>query len=255
MSNTTANQAKRVKSNNIVINTTRLKQMGFLSLDGENTLLNDDYREIKRPLLRNIRGKAAHPIPRANLIQVTSSNQGEGKTFNAINLALSLAMELDHTVLLIDADVIQSSVTQTLGISNEQGLTNYLSGEINNLSSVMLNTNIPKLSILPAGTQHQLSSELLDSELMEGLIDELSERYKDRIVVIDTPPLLLTNEARVLASQVGQIVFIVEKNRTQHQEILQALSFLDQDMAVGIVLNKAYSMEQRKQYGYYAKRI
>ena len=237
-------------SKKIEIDLEQLNDMGFITSLGTDTLLNEEFREIKRPLLRNIKGKSAHEIERANLIQVTSSLQGEGKTFTSVILAMSIAMELDYRVLLVDADVIKSSISKVLGIEFEAGLTEYLQGSVHDLSEVMLNTSIPKLSILPAGKRHKLSTELLNSDFMDNLINELSVRYKDRIVIIDSPPLLETNESRVIANKVGQIVFVVEHNKTTQSSIKNALSLLDPGMVIGLVINKNRSGSKNNYYYY-----
>ena len=238
------------QSQKVEIDIERLKNLGFITSLESNTLLNEEFREIKRPLLHNIKGKSAHTIEKANLIQVTSSIQGEGKTFTSINLAIAIAMELDHTVLLVDADVIKSSVSKTLGIQSETGLTDYLKGDVSHLSEVMLKTSIPKLTVLPAGSRQDLSTELLNSDFMDNLFDELSGRYKNRVVIIDSPPLLETNESRVIAHKVGQIVFIVEHNKTTQTSIKNALSLLEPEMVIGLVMNKNRSGTNSQYYGY-----
>ena len=238
-------------SQKVDVDLERLKDMGFITSLETRNLLSEEFREIKRPLLQNIKGKGAHTIERANLILVTSSVQGEGKTFTAINLAMAFAMELDYRVLLVDADVIKSSVSKTLGIQADHGLTDYLQGQVTDLSEVLLKTNIPKLSVLPAGSVHELSAELLNSEFMDNLINELSNRYKDRVVIIDSPPLLETNESRIIAHKVGQIVFVVEHNKTTQTSIKSALSLLDPEMVIGLVLNKNRSgAKSSYYYGY-----
>ncbi len=225
----------------VEINKENLSEMGFIVAEDENSLINEEFRRIKGPLLRNIKGKSAHPIERANLIQVTSSLQSEGKTYNAINLAMSIAMELDYKVLLVDADVIKPSVANTLDIETDKGLIEYLSGDVECLSEVLLSTNISKLTILPAGQKNNLSVELFNSDVMMHLFNELSERYSDRIVIIDSPPILLTNEATILAQKVGQLVFVIEHNTTEMSNVEQAIEKLPADAVIGVVLNKARS--------------
>jgi len=238
-------------SREVNIDLKNMQNMGFLVPHGSNSVLNEEYRQIKRPLINNIRGKSAYPIERANLIQVTSSLQGEGKTFTSINLAIAVAMEMDLNVLLVDADVIKSSVTRILINRNEKGLTDYLSGDVKELSDVLLATNIPKLKLLPAGTRNQLSTELLNSHYMEQLISEFSQRYDNRVVIIDSPPMLQTNEARILAHKVGQIVFVVEQNKTPQDAVKNALALIDREMVVGLVMNKSRTGKQGGYYGYY----
>ena len=234
----------------------KMDHLGFLTPDSSNTILQEEYRQIKRPLLRNIRGKSAHPIKNANIIQVTSSLQSEGKTFTAINLALTFAKELDFNVLLVDADTIKSSMTRSL-VNNKKitettlGLTDYLSGEVKDLSKLMLRTNIPKLNLLPAGSRNLLSTELLNSKYMEKLITEFSQRYKNRIVVIDSPPILQTNDARILAQKVGQIIFVVQQNKTGQSVVKDALSLLEPESVIALIMNKSRTGRKNEYYGYY----
>lgn len=249
-----SDKAQKRKSSLVELDLKNLTQLGFLVPDSNNTVLQEEYRQIKRPLLRNIRGESAHPIKNVNIIQVTSSLQSEGKTFTAINLALTFARELDFNVLLVDADTIKSSITRTL-INNKKikettlGLTDYLSGEVKDLSKLMLRTNIPKLNLLPAGSRNLLSTELLNSEYMESLISEFSQRYKNRIVVIDSPPILQTNDSRILAHKVGQIVFVVEQYKTEQSVVKKALALLDPEMVVGLVMNKSRTTSESGYYG------
>jgi len=239
------------KSKRVELDIDYLSSMGFLVPNSANTIMNEEYRQIKRPLIRNIQGKSAHPIDNANIIQVTSSLSGEGKTFTAINLALAFAMELDYNVLLVDADTIKSSITRTLLNETFIGLTDYLSGEVDDVSDVMLATNIEKLRILPAGSRHLLSTELLNSQYMGKLIEEFSHRYANRVVIFDSPPLLQTNDARILSHRVGQLVFVVEQNKTPQAVVKSAVELLDPDMVVGVVMNKTRSTVQGGYYGYY----
>ncbi len=237
-------------SQSVEIDIKHLINQGFLNPDDAQSEINEEFRQIKRPLLNNIRGKSAHVIDKANLIQVTSSLQGEGKTFNAINLALAMAMEMDFKVLLVDADVVKPSVAKELNIKTDKGLIEYLSGEVSELSELMLNTNIPKLTILPAGNRHNLTTELVSSDVMEHLFTELSGRYSDRVVIIDSPPILQTNESVLISQKVGQIVFIVEQNSTAQSDVESAISKLDANAVIGVVMNKSRSGETGSYYGY-----
>lgn len=229
-----------------------LADQGIIIPSEERSVLNEEYRKIKQPLINNIKGKSAQVIDRANLIQVTSSIPGEGKTFTAINLAMAISREFDNTVLLVDADLLRPSLNDVLAFNEKRGLSDYLSGKVNNLADVLLTTNIPKLTLLPAGTQHHLTSELFSSELMDNLFLELSERYSDRIIIIDSPPVLRTNEANILAKKVGQIVFVIEQNRTTQAEVKNALAHFDNNSVIGIVMNKSRSNDSSDYgYGYY----
>jgi receptor protein-tyrosine kinase len=212
--------------------------------------LAEQLRIIKRPLLANTRDGEARAIPRANLIQVVSAMPGEGKTFFAVNLAMSIAMEVDHSVLLVDADVLRPSVLARLGIEPCPGLMDVLDSKTMSLADVMLRTNVPKLSLLPAGTANAKSTEMLASAAMADLLDELAAKYADRIVVFDSPPLIPTTESRVLASRVGQVVMVVEADHTTHAQVAQAYAAVEKCPVVLSVLNKCTGKGAREAYGY-----
>ena len=188
----------------IVLDMEYLSQKGMVDHSAERRIINEEFRTIKRKVISNVFGPLAKTLERSNIVMVTSSKPGEGKTFSAVNLALSIASEQDKTVLLVDADVLRPNVMKTLGLKNKEGLIEYLLGEKSSVADVMKSTNIPNLKIIGAGKPHRLSNELLASEIMQKTIDEFSTRYKDRIVIIDTPPLLGINETSVLANLAGQ---------------------------------------------------
>lgn len=215
----------------------------------ERSRINEEYRFIKRKLLTNAFGKAAHLLKNPNIILVTSTNPDEGKTFTAINLALSIALEQDKTVLLIDADVVNPSIGTELKYDSTSGLLDYLMGHIDDIGKVIYNTNIDKLKLLPAGSRHHLSHELLASTRMDSLTKELASRYPDRIIILDSPPLLGVSETQVLASLSGQAVVVVEESKTQNSGIVKAVKMLDPDMAIGFVMNKSNELK-RQNYGY-----
>jgi receptor protein-tyrosine kinase len=184
---------------------------------------------------------------------VTSALPGEGKTFCAINLAMSLSIEVDTSVLLVDADVVRPDVLSQLGVTAEKGLLDLLSDPGLDVGDVLLKTNVPKLSLLAAGTHHDRSTELLASAAMERLLAELSSRYPDRVIIFDAPPLLVTNEAKVLASRMGQVVLVVEAESTSRSAVEQAMATLTQCPIVMSVLNKGRGPIQGHGYGsYYA---
>lgn len=229
-----------------------LQQAGMVVPDSSRSKIKEEYRHIKRPLLMNASGKGTSVIKHANLIMVSSAHPNEGKTFSAINLALSIAAERDKTVLLVDADVVRPSVAGFLGIKTDAGLVDYLIDGNLELSDILVKTDLPTLSILPAGNPHHLSTELLASEGMHHLMEELSTRYSDRIVIFDAPPLLVTTEACVLASMMGQIVLVVEAERTTRADIREALERLhpNPEIAVGLILNKSLRAAENAYYGY-----
>ncbi|NOY61571.1 MAG: polysaccharide biosynthesis tyrosine autokinase [Gammaproteobacteria bacterium] len=218
----------------------------------ERSQLIEEYRRIKRPLLNNVAAVGATVVDNASLIMVTSSVPDEGKTFTAVNLAMSIAMERDKAVLLVDADVAKPSISALLGIESEVGLVDYLTGEVPSLSDLILSTDVPNLRILPAGRTHPHATELLSSASMRDMMREFSSRYEDRIVIFDSPPLLAANEAAVLAELMGQIVLVVEAEKSRQAGVLEALALLNPDQIIGLVLNKCRQPSKEDYYsGYY----
>ena len=239
-------------STNVNIDFALLEEQGMLNPVSGNNRLAEEYRAIKRPLLNNAFGKTAQEVEQGNLIMISSALPGEGKSYSTINLAMSMASELDRTVLLVEADVARPAICKYLGIpAPEKGLIDYLDDSSIKLSSIILNTNVPKLSILPAGRYHQHATELLASENMKALMEELSHRYPDRVVLFDSPPLLITSEAVALSELVGQLVLVVEAGKTQQDIIKEALTKLNPDLVVGVLLNKMEGGSRPGYGGYY----
>ena len=232
------------------VNLAKLRQYGIVTPDEGKTRIAEQFRVIKRPLLKN----AFHPeskVKNGNMIMVTSSLAGEGKSFCAVNLAISIATEMDHTVLLIDADVARPTVPRILGLGTEKGLLDVLTDEKLDVSDVLIKTNIEKLTLLTAGTRHSYATELLASQGMGALMKEIGQRYHDRIVIFDSPPLLLTSEARVLATQMGQIVLVVEAERTPQQTVKESLRQIESCDVINLIYNKANAFAGEEYYGYY----
>ena len=230
--------AIRSTTRKVDLDLARMRDLGMVTAAGGRTALVEDFRIIKRPLIkRAFADRAPGDLP-GNLIMVTSSLPGEGKTYCAINLAMSIAMELDHTVLLVDADVARPSVLRTLGLPAQRGLMDILVDDTLDLSDVMLRTNVPTLAILPAGTSTPRATELLASAAMTNLVMEIAHRYPDRIVIFDSPPLLLTSEARVLATHMGQIAVVVESETTTQHAVKESLSQLEGCANVNLIYNK-----------------
>ncbi|CDG83266.1 XrtA-associated tyrosine autokinase [Janthinobacterium agaricidamnosum] len=232
------------------LNLDRLHQLGMVTHDGGRTSVAEDFRIIKRPLLRYAR-EAAATTKHGNLIIVTSALPGEGKTYCAVNLAMSIAMEMDITVLLVDADVARPSVLKVLGLGAEPGLMDILLNDQLEMSEVILKTNIPTLSILPAGRSNKHATERLASRTMSRLLDEISSRYADRIVIFDSPPLLITTEANVLAAQMGQVVMVVEAETTTQHAVREALRQIDGCPHINLIYNKTKAFSGGDYYGYY----
>lgn len=224
----------------VVIPFDELQAKGFLTPAIPRGTTAEEFRTIKRPLLKNIAGQAATQIGNANLIMVTSALEGDGKTYCSLNLAMSIAMEQDKTVLYVDADVLKASAGKLLGIPpNTPGLIDILMDDTTEPEDVILSTNMDKLNILPAGTSHERATELLAGNGMQRLMMELSDRYADRVIVFDSSPLLLTTESAVLASFMGQIVFVAAANITPRHAVQEALEQIGPEKMVTVMLNKA----------------
>lgn len=249
---TKAEPASDRKSRQVELDFLKMQRAGLLVPGQPRSQLEEEIRIIKRPLLDNVKGSSAVRPERANLIMVTSSTAGEGKTQIALNLAVSMAMELDHTVLLVEADVIRPSALDRIGVRADKGLLDLLQNPDMDLSEVLLRTNVPKLTLLPTGTGNARSTELLASGAMSHLLNELASKYNDRVIVFDTPPLLSTTESRVLAAQMGQVVMVVEAIKTPLPMVKQAFATLEDLPVVMTVLNKYRGPKGHNTYGYYA---
>lgn len=239
------------RSERIEIDLARLTDLGFVSPRAPRSQIADEFRVVKRALLANLSGVAQSPVDHSNLIMVTSAVPAEGKTFVAINLAISLAMELDKHVLLVDADIARPSVMRQLAIDRSVGFLDILADPTRDMSKMLLRTNIDKLTILPAGAPRALATEMMASGAMRTLLNEMVSRYPDRVIVFDSPPLLPSTEARVLATFMGQVVFVVAAERTPQKTVMQALATIDACPVVMPLLNKASQSEVGSYYGYY----
>jgi protein-tyrosine kinase len=215
---------------------------GYVTPNASRTPLAEQFRIIKRPLIANASGRGADMVSHGNRIMVTSAMPGEGKSFTALNLAMSIAMELDLHVLLVDADVARPSLMQVLGLPPGPGLLDLLTQPGMAMSAALLRTNVDKLSLLPSGSAHPRATELLASDAMERLLDEMGQRYPDRLIIFDSPPLLPTTESRVLATLMGQVV-VVQAGRTLQSQVDQALATIDACPVKLLVLNQATGTE------------
>ncbi len=216
-------------------------------------LFQDEYRRIKRPLLSNAFGRSSSLVDNGNLIMVTSSIPGEGKTYTSTNLALSIAREKDVTVLLVDCDISRRGVSRLLQVEKYPGLVDVVDNETVSLEEVLLTTDIPHLRLLPAGSHYDYITELLASKRMKQVVEEIASRYPDRIIIFDSPPILATPETQVVGNLVGQIVFVIETGKTPQAVVEDAIASLPEDKAVGVILNKNEGASGRSgyYYGYY----
>jgi protein-tyrosine kinase len=235
------------------LNLKKLAALGCLTPDAPRSRIAEEFRHLKRTLLANAAGKSPTPIKNANLVMITSSVPGEGKTFSALNLAMSLAMEIDRTVLLVDADVARPSLPGLLDLPDCKGLLDALEQKSSDINEYLIHTNVEKLTILPSGAKRPMATELLGSDAMNEMLDELSARYPERIIIFDSPPLLATTESRVLATHMGQIVFVVSAERTLRSEVKQGLAAIESCPVKLLLLNKANAAPSGGYggYGYY----
>lgn len=244
--------ATHPRSDKIVkIDRAALRGAGLAPNPAQERRLASEYRNIKRPLLGAALGRGREPrVQAGNVIMVASALPGEGKTYTSINLAMSIALERDVTVLLADADLAKPHISRTFGVSEEPGLLDVLRGDVEDVETAIIPTDVAGLSILPAGRRTETATELLASNRMEQIIGELNRRDPNRIVLFDSPPLLLTSESRVLAGLVGQIVIVVRAASTPQKAVLEALSALGEGRPVGLVLNQREGSVHDTYYGY-----
>ncbi|MFZ3137799.1 MAG: polysaccharide biosynthesis tyrosine autokinase [Thermodesulfovibrionales bacterium] len=189
-----------------------------------------------------------------NTIMVTSSDIGEGKSIVAINLAIVLSHEIDHTVLLIDADLRNPSIHKYFGIEPEFGLSDYLTGKVN-LADIFIKTGLGKLVLIPAGNIVDNSAELLSSEKMKLLVRDLKLRYRDRYIIFDSTPLLVTADPLMLGSYMDGIIFVIQEGRTAQKSALQSFSLIKGWNILGVVFNNVppYLIKSHDYY-YYPKK-
>ena len=200
--------------------------------------IDDQYRQIKRPLIKSALGLTADGgAENRNLIMVASALPGDGKTFTAINLALSMASEQDATVLLVDADIPKRNISKVLGIDQKLGLIDLIVNEDLDINDAILPTNVKGLSVLPSGPVDALTTELLASRRMKRIANQLSKRLPDCIVIFDSPPILATSQAPVLASLLGQVIVVVRAGHTPQSAFRLAIELIEADKPIGIVLN------------------
>jgi len=232
----------------LVINQDALRVAGLLPPSHQERELAQQFRQIKRPLINNALGRGVVPVPHGNLVMVASAVPGEGKTFTSLNLALSMRLEEDVTVLLVDGDVVNPRISRILGLENEPGLLDIVRDPGVSPGSAILATDVPGLSFLPAGRPDANATELLASTRMRDVVALLAGHDAARMVLFDSAPLLLTTESHALAQVVGQIVVVVRADQTAQHVVLDALDTLGEGRPVSLVLNQ--SMKQ-PHAGYY----
>lgn len=236
----------------LVLDCRRLGSFGIAIPSAARSRTVEEFRLVKRNLMTAwSQGELIDDRRSGRLIMITSARPGEGKTFTALNLALAFASERDVKALLVDVDTQHSGLPNILGIAEDKGIVDVLAGNLD-LAQVLIQTSIPNLMILPAGRGGPHVPELLSSRQMGALLDELTQRFDDGFIIIDTPPCMASSDAVALAPLVGQIAFVVEANNTQQAEIEAALTTLSACPRISLLLNKSDTLanEHFGAYGY-----
>jgi len=238
-----------VSTKRMALDTASLRAGGYLPEEGKDRQFADHYRRIKRPLIdKALSREAAFGDP--HVIMITSALPGDGKTFTSINLALSIALERDISVLLVDCDVAKRHISEIVGLQQEAGLLDALIDESVDIESLVVQTNMRGLAILPAGRPVEGTAELLSSNRMRQTISTLSARNPRRIMLLDSPPLLITNEGRTLLKIAGQVVLVVRAGQTSRHAVQDAVALFDQQQAGGVILNQVSVGGNEGYYGY-----
>lgn len=235
----------------VPINWATLRTAGYVPDESESGRFADYYRQIKRPLIE--KALAAESAPDARVILLTSAIPADGKTFTAVNLALSMARERDISVLLVDADLARSRISEIFGLRGDPGLVDALLDESRDVESLVVRTDIRGLDILPAGRQADNATELLASRRMAQVMARLTTRHPRRLVLLDSAPLLGSTEAGALVNLPGQIVLVVRTSKTPRQAVLDAVARLDERKLQGLILNDALTARGSGYYYGYSR--
>ena len=223
----------------VAVDRDRLRALCMLPALSQERELAHQFRAIKRPLIQRAASEEAIAGVSPRTLMVSSALPGDGKTFTSLNLALSLAMERDFRVLLVDADAPKPHLSRTFGLEGEPGLLDLLSDSNKRVESVIFRTDIPQLDLLPAGNGPERATEVLASARMRDVVSRLATLYGRGMVLFDSPPVLLTSESRSLAAGLGQIVVVVRAGTTPQQAVRDTVELLGQRARMSLVLNHA----------------
>ncbi|MCI0561174.1 MAG: AAA family ATPase [Nitrososphaera sp.] len=233
----------------------KLKQLGMITPDVPSSRIALELRHIKSRLLSGAieTMNVLHNDHCQNLIMITSSGTDEGKTFLSINLAINLAMEVDRRIVLVDTDVTKGNVAKILGIEPKLGLTDLLVTPNQTMLDALVGTNIDRLHVIPAGTAIPNVAELFASQRMISLLSMMARQYADWVFVFDSPPLLAASESSALARHMGQVVVVVQEEKTTQKDLLTGLKQIEFAKNIGLVLNKSLDRSETIYYEQYAK--
>lgn len=227
-----------------------LERAGMVDWSRTRSRISEEFRLVQRQILRAAFGPGAEP-GFSNLLMVTSARPGEGKSFMSVNMAGSIARQGDNHVLLVDADSKRDSICYSLGLAQSRGLLDLASNPKLDPAPLIVHTPIDKLTILPVGRERERSAELFSTKEMTRLIQSLGRRYADRLLILDAPPCLSTSDPALLAQVVGQILFVVEADRTQRDEVEASLDLIQACPTITLVLNKQ-QISSRYTFGAYS---
>ncbi len=220
------------------------ERLGLNAADNLQHQHASEYRHIKRQIVADVR---ANPADR--IVLVVSAIAGEGKSFTAANLARSLALEPDYSVLLVDADVINPQLSRTFGLAQRPGLMNALVDPGCDVDSLIVTTDIEGLSVLPAGSASANATEYFGSDRMQAVLSRLTQ-VPTRIVLIDSLPLLQTTEARALMPFASQVLLVVRAESTPQAAVRQAVELIGEEVDVKLVLNAVVRTQLNRYLGY-----
>ena len=229
----------------------RLRDLGMLPPEDHERLISEQYRKVKRPLISRTLELDATPGSCARALMITSALPGDGKTFTSLNLALSLALERDFTVLLVDGDVAKRDLTGALGAQGQPGFLDLIADDQRSVDECTMRTDQPGLLFMPSGAPRSSAPELLGSSRTRALIEQTLQKYPSVLLLFDSPPVLLTSEAPALRTAVGQVVMVVHAGVSLKQSVTDALHVLGTSRPVSLLLNQAAPrMGQGYGYGY-----
>lgn len=240
-----------VSGRSAAIDRARLRQRGFILPESGSSTLAEELRLVKRQLLRGVAGGTGIGADKRRTVLVCSAQPGEGKTFCALNLALSLAAESEVEVLLVDCDVAKPEALALLGIEDGPGLIDALADPALDPESCVIRTDVDGLSVLPAGRQANNVPELLASARTGQILAGLAAADPRRIILIDSPPVLMASPAGILAGHVGQVLIVVRADRTSESDLKEAVGLLSACDHVGLVLNGAGFAASGRRFGQY----
>ena len=234
-----------------VIDRALLSAQGLLVPGAPVGVLAEEFRLVKRQLLLTARAVKAAQGDRSRTILVCSANPNEGKTYCSLNLALSLAAERDTEVLLVDADFAKPDVMARLGLAEGNGLLDALANPAIDIESCVIHTDVPQLSLLPAGAKSNQDTELLASARTSVLIQQLLDANPRRMVIFDSPPALAASPAATLAQHVGQVMMVVRADRTNDGDLREAVGLLGGCAEIQLVLNSVSYAPGGRRFGSY----